>query len=108
MSFAAEIAEGAEIVRQLLKYDGIIVTREEFGRLSFCLDVNHCPLATAAGFIDELEHVDRLFGDVYISQIGTVDFDYYVTADLLYAIRRIVDSYERAGARLLNWSYRGR
>lgn len=108
MSLVAEVPEGAEMVRQLLKYDGIIVTRAEFGRLSFSLDVNNCPLMVAQNIIDALEHIDSLLGGVYVSGAGTIDFDYYVTGDLLAPIRRVVDTYQRQGAKLLSWSYRGR
>ena len=104
MSFVSEPAEGAEIIRQLVKYDGLIPTRLEFGRLYFVLDVIDISAAETARVVDELNGVDDGI-DVYVNGSYLVVFDYYVTADLVPVLRGIVNG---SAARLRRWSYTSR
>lgn len=103
-SMVVDPIDGAEMIRQLLVYDHMS-TGDYFGRLEFRLDVSDCDVETAAAAIDELNAVHDGV-DAYIGGDNVIDFDYYITADLLPVFRAITARYySRHGARLLRWCY---
>lgn len=89
MRIVSTVDEGEILVSHLRRFDKVNC-EGWFGRLSFEVDVANMTIEAVNRLIDELNGVDDIIC-VYVSEFGTVEFDYYVTSDLLPEIRGIVD-----------------
>ena len=89
MRIVATVDEGEILVSHLRRFDKVNCAGW-FGRLTFEVDVANMKVDEVNRLIDELNSVDDIIS-CYVTEFGTVEFDYYVTSDLLPEIRGIVD-----------------
>ena len=103
MRIVALVPEGIEIARQLKKYDKVSC-RGLFGRLTFEIDLSQMSVQTTNDLIDELNEIDNVIS-CYANEHHTLEFDYYVTSDLLPEIRGIIDLFIHPNGMLLYWVF---
>ena len=89
MRIVATVDEGEIIVSHLKRFDKVNC-QGWFGRLSFEVDVSNMKVNEVDRLIEELNGVNDIIS-CYVTEFGTVNFDYYVTSDLLPEIRGIID-----------------
>ena len=106
MSFIATIEDGEAIKQSFRKFEKIDINKTLFGRLTFSVDCSYMSLRDAWDFVEQLNQLDEAV-TVFVDIDRKIDFDYYITADLLPIIRGIVceftDEYFRG--RIINWEY---
>lgn len=98
--------DGACCYRQMAKYDKIFLSKYEFGELKMQLDCLQLNNHERNKLVDALNSVDDTI-NVYVDCCGILDFDYYMTPNVLPEIRAIVDDYCLRGAELDIWVYGG-
>lgn len=86
----AELAEGREIVRQMNIFGGVC---PDLARLCFRVDVSACPSADdVENFLNSLRLIHKDI-DCDVEYGRLIEFDYFVTTEILNDIRILLDVY---------------
>lgn len=104
MSIIADTIDGEEMIRQLHKFDNIAVSG--FGRLYFKLGVANLSLRDAWELVDLINDADPCV-NVFIDTDKELEFEYFISEDLIPFFRDIVDEYTNSYYRgkLIDWIY---
>ncbi len=103
----AEPEEGAEIIRQMAKYDKIFLTPEEFCELEFEIDVSQMSIVEIGQLVSDLNEIcDK--DCVFASCEQTITFDFYVTSALVEDIRDVLNAYKYTGLKVAKWTKNGK
>ena len=103
MSVVANVEEGSELVDQLVKFDECSpsLVAQHFRRLYFRVDVRAGILRDVEKFIDDFADLDE---DINLfCENGLIDFDYFITLDLLPEIKFLISTYEEKKFSLVFW-----
>lgn len=105
MRVVSTVSEGQAIIEHMRRFDKIDV-QGHFGRLTFEVDAGSLTCRECTEFLDELSNISDVIS-CYMDEHRRVEFDYYVTQDLLPEIRGIVDKYCQPVSRgiLLYWIF---
>lgn len=104
MRIVSTVDEGKAITEHLKTFDKVSVDGT-FGRLSFEIDTASLTVQECNDLLDELWAIDDIITSY--AENGHIEFDYYVTSDLLPDIRAAIDKYCQPNSRgiLLYWIY---
>lgn len=105
MRVVSTVDEGRIIVEHMRKFDKVNV-QGHFGQLTFEVDAGALTVNECNDFLDELSEVSDVI-NCYLDEYRRIEFNYYVTQDLLPDIRSIVDKYCQPVSRgiLLYWIF---
>ena len=100
----AEPAEGLEIIRQMNIYERVC---PDLARLFFRVDVSACPSADdIENFLNGLHFIHSDI-DCCVEYGRLIEFDYFVTREILQDVRSLLDVYTSSAYkfRLICWRY---
>lgn len=106
MSVIADPYDGEALRQSLKDFDGIPFADGQFGRLRFKVDCADMTTREAFEFVERLNDADTTV-NVFVDVDNCVEFDYYITEDLIPYFRGIVDEFTGTYYRgkLIRWEY---